>query len=99
MANTTFVLGTTIPVGWLTDANNTIYNVFGDGTTALTVGTKGQILAANAAGNFGKQNPGTDGQMLVADSSQTRGILWSYPPQIAQGRLTLASGTPVTTTD
>jgi hypothetical protein len=50
-----------------------------------TLTTKGDIYAASAAGTVGRVGVGTNGQVLTADSSQTRGLTWStISPRIGQ---------------
>lgn len=39
--------------------------------------TKGDIIAATAAGAIARTGVGTDGQVLIADSSQSNGIRWN----------------------
>lgn len=68
-----------------------------------TVTAKGDLLAATGSGAIDNLPVGTDGDVLTADSSQSMGVKWSPVEAGAglpvNGRLTLASGTPVTTTD
>ena len=52
-----------------------------------TLTAKGDIYAASASGVVGRVAVGTNGQVLTADSSQTRGLAWttvSSTPRIAQ---------------
>lgn len=67
------------------------------------VTAKGDMIAATASGAVDNVAVGTDGDVWTADSTQAAGVKWSPVEAGAglpvNGRLTLASGTPVTTTD
>jgi len=63
-----------------------------------TLTAKGDIYAASASATVGRVGVGTNGQVLTADSTQTRGLAWttlSSTPRIAQ--VVKASCTSVTT--
>ena len=60
-----------IDVQYLADANN---NLLQNNFTA-----KGQILVGTGSGTWNVKNVGTDGQILIADSTQIDGINWVNP--------------------
>jgi hypothetical protein len=63
-----------------------------------TLTAKGDIYAASASATVGRVAVGTNGQVLTADSSQTRGLAWttvSSTPRIAQ----VVTATTTTTTN
>jgi len=65
-----------------------------------TLTAKGDIYAASASATVGRVAVGTNGQVLTADSSQTRGLAWttvSSTPRIAQV-VTASTATTTTTT-
>jgi hypothetical protein len=62
-------------------------NFFKTAVQPSTLTAKGDIYAASAPGVVGRVGVGTNGQVLTADSSQTRGLAWttvSSTPRIAQ---------------
>lgn len=62
-------------------------NYFNTAVQPSTLTAKGDIYAASASGVVGRVAVGTNGQVLVADSSQTRGLKWdsvSATPRIGQ---------------
>jgi len=69
------------------------------GGTAQTTFTTGDILRATAADTLGKLTVGSDGYVIVADAGETGGMSYEPLPFVSEGRLTLTSGTPVTTSD
>jgi len=65
-----------------------------------TLTAKGDIYAASASATVGRVAVGTNGQVLTADSSQTRGLAWttvSSTPRIGQV-VTASTATTTTTT-
>ena len=64
-----------------------------------TLTAKGDIYAASASATVGRVGVGTNGQVLTADSTQTRGLAWTTPsttPRI--GQVVSATSTTSTTT-
>jgi hypothetical protein len=68
----------------------------------VTLTAKGDIYAASASGVVGRVGVGTNGQVLTADSTQTRGLAWttaSATPRIGQVvQATTATETQTTST-
>ncbi len=66
----------------------------GNGGTGQSTYTKGDLLAASGATTLAKVGVGTNGQGLVADSTQTAGVKWAT---VGAGALTATSfaGLPV----
>jgi hypothetical protein len=60
------------------------------GGTSFSSYTKGDIIAASASGTLAKVAVGTDGQALVADSTQAAGVKWGV---VTAGTVTSVSGT------
>lgn len=58
-----------------------------------TVTTKGDLIVATGAGAVARQGVGTDGQILLADSTQTAGVRWATPAYVSttNGAVTTAS--------
>jgi hypothetical protein len=74
-------------------------NFFKTAVQPSTLTAKGDIYAASAPGVVGRVGVGINGQVLTADSSQTRGLAWStvsVTPRIAQ--VVTATTTSVTNT-
>src|SRR5512146_2373586 len=79
--------GTNLSDGWIwkiRNAGNTAWSTLLDLVTTLasyvtkaTWTTKGDLLAASAASTPARLAVGTDGQVLVADSTQATGLNWS----------------------
>jgi hypothetical protein len=63
-----------------------------------TLTAKGDIYAASASATVGRVAVGTNGQVLTADSSQTRGLAWTTPTPVPTptGWTFLTSGTVTT---
>jgi hypothetical protein len=60
------------------------------GGTSFSSYTKGDIIAASASGTLAKVAVGTDGQALIADSTQAAGVKWGV---VTAGTVTSVSGT------
>jgi hypothetical protein len=63
----------------------------GGGGTGQTSYAKGDILVASGASTLTKLAVGTDGQVAVADSSQTNGVKWTTLAQGAKNYITYNS--------
>ena len=57
------------------------------------VTTKGDIIVATGSGTVVRQGVGSDGQVLIADSTQADGVKWDTP---SSGGMTLLSTTSLT---
>lgn len=69
------------------------------GISATLVTAKGDLLAATASGVVARVAVGSNGQFLQADSTQTSGVGWGNPSKVCEGRITLTTATPVTSSD
>jgi hypothetical protein len=93
---------------WVTDAAGDITGVTagtgisGGGTSgtvtvtnsmATAIDAKGDLVAGTAADTFARVAVGTNGQVLIADSTQATGLTWGTP---ASGGMTLISTTALT---
>jgi hypothetical protein len=56
--------------------------------------TKGDIIAASAASTPARLGVGTNGQLLVADSTATNGVAWGSPSKIGTRTVFVQSATP-----
>jgi hypothetical protein len=50
------------------------------GIPASTVTTKGDLIAATGSGAVSRVAPGTNGNVLTADSTYATGVRWALPP-------------------
>ena len=60
-------------------ATKAAYDLAAGATTKATLTTKGDIYAATAASTPARLGVGTNGQILVADSTASTGLKWSTP--------------------
>jgi hypothetical protein len=63
------------------------------------IDAKGDLIVGTAADTPARKAVGTNGMALVADSSQSDGLLWAALAVQPGGRLTLTTAVPVTTAD
>jgi len=68
---------TPVDASWGQDVQDAIKNLYG------VVTTKGDLLAATAAGTLDRQAVGSNDQVLVADSAQATGIKWAAVPGLS----------------
>jgi hypothetical protein len=68
-------------------------------STGSIFDAKGDLLVGTADNTGVRKAVGSDGLYLQTASGQSDGLLWGNPTKVFQGRLTLASGTPVPTAD
>ena len=57
------------------------------------VDAKGDLIVATASDTVGRLAVGTDGQMLIADSSTTTGLKWQTPTPVTDDQIILATST------
>lgn len=68
---------TPVDASWGQDVQDAIKNLYG------VVTTKGDLLAATAAGTLERQAVGSNDQVLVADSAQATGMKWAAVPGLS----------------
>lgn len=74
---------------------NAIDTTMGTMVPKSLVTTKGDLIVATGSGTVVRQGVGTDGQVLIADSTQADGVKWDTP---SSGSMTLLSTTTCTGT-
>jgi hypothetical protein len=62
-----------------TSIDTTVFNNASAGIPKSLVTTKGDIIVATGSGTVVRQGVGTDGQVLIADSTQADGVKWDTP--------------------
>lgn len=84
MSDTTFTNGVTLTdADWFNDVNRLHYTIFGDPATGSAaignaiIDAKGDIIVGTADNVAARKAVGSNGKILVADSTQSDGLIWT----------------------
>lgn len=67
-------------VGYLSNLSQDVQTSLDAKTDKSTLTTKGDLYVATASATLARQAVGSNGQMLIADSTQTNGVRWAADP-------------------